>query len=206
VRDADKIVFAKILSRTLELYGQSATKDATAVWWASLQRFTIEEVGAAFAAHIQDPQRGRFKPLPADLISAITESDGRPGADEAWSHCPMDETQTVVWTTETKAAFFEAAYGIVDDDRIAARMAFKDAYNRLVAQARRDRDPLTWEVTLGHDIHGRRTAIERAVELGRLTHSYAARLLPPPETDAMHVFKQLASTKTITGSQHGEER
>lgn len=179
--DADQPEFARLLKATMELYAQNPTRDATALWWASLRRYTLDQVRAAFSAHIQDPLRGRFTPKPADLIAALSEADGRPNADEAWSHCPRSESQTSVWTTETRAAFFEAAFSLIDDDPIAARMAFKGAYDRHISQARRELRPVQWEISLGHDLHGRRAIVDQAVQLGRITADHAAKLLPPPE-------------------------
>lgn len=179
--DSDQSEFARLLKATMELYAQNPTRDATALWWASLRRYTLDQVRAAFSAHIQDPLRGRFTPKPADLIAALAEADGRPNADEAWSHCPRSEAQTSVWTTETRAAFFEAAFGLIDDDPIAARMAFKGAYERHIAQARRELRAIKWAVSLGHDLHGRRPVIDQAVQLGRISEDHAQSLLPPPE-------------------------
>jgi hypothetical protein len=179
--DSDQPEFARLLKATMELYAQNPTRDATALWWASLRRYTLDQVRAAFSAHIQDPLRGRFTPKPADLIAALAETDGRPNADEAWSHCPRSEAQTSVWTAETRAAFFEAAFGLIDDDPIAARMAFKGAYERHIAQARRELRTIEWEVSLGHDLHGRRPVIDQAVQLGRISSEHAQSLLPPPE-------------------------
>lgn len=178
--DADRKPFVDMLVATLEVYGGKASRDATGIWWAALARYSIDEVRAAFSAHVQDPQRGRFTPKPADIIAALVENDGRPTADEAWSDCPLSEAQTTVWTEETKAAFFEAAYRLLEEDRIAARMAFKSAYDRHVGQARRAMRPIKWAISLGHDAESRRPVLERALEMRRLTHNDVGGLLPAP--------------------------
>lgn len=189
--DSEKPEFARLLKATMELFGGNPTRDATALWWASMKRYTLDQVRAAFSAHVQDPLRGRFTPKPADLIAALAETDGRPNADEAWSHCPRSESQSAVWTSETRAAFFEAAAGLVDEDPIAARMAFKGAYERHVAHARRELKPIEWEVSLGHDLHGRRAIVDQAVQLGRIPAARAALLLPPPEGPVHTAVAQL---------------
>lgn len=182
MKEQDKPAFAKMLAATLEVYGQSVTRDATSIWWAALERYPLDAVRTAFGAHVQNPNTGRYPPKPADLIAAMNQNDGRPTADEAWSLCPKSEGTTTVWTEETKQAFFQAAYGLIEDDPIAARMAFKGAYDRLVSEARRNLQPVSWEVSLGFDVDSRRPVLERAVELGRISADVAAKLLPAPVT------------------------
>jgi len=116
-------------------------------------------------------------------LAAIIEriDDGRPGPEEAWAMLPRSEDDTVVWTDEMSEAFFAGAAMLMDTDPIAARMAFKEVYTKLLVQSRTDGKVTKWQVSLGHDKAGRATAITQAVEKGRLTQGYAAKLLPSPE-------------------------
>lgn len=179
MQDTDRQEFGALLSATLQVYGANITAPAISIWWGALGAYSLGEVRAGLAAHVMDPTAGRFAPKPADVIARIAENDGRPGADEAWALCPLDEAQTTVWTDEARQAFFDGAYRILQDgDRIAARMAFKDSYARHVATARRERRALKWSVSLGHDVGGREAPLLAALEKGRLPRPYVAGLLP----------------------------
>jgi hypothetical protein len=113
-------------------------------------------------------------------MAAVIErlDDGRPGAEEAWAQIPKSESETAVWTTEAAQAYGVAAPLIADGDMIAARMAFKETYLRLVQDARDRAEPVDWQVSLGHDPRGRDAPIARAVELGRLTYERAQNFVP----------------------------
>jgi hypothetical protein len=152
----------------------------TAVFFAALQPYSLAEVSAAFTAHVRDPERGKYAPTPADVIHQIeaSRSDGRPGADEAWAMTPTSEAQSVVWTTEMAEAFGAAAPLLQAGDRVGARFAFRDAYERIVDQAKRaGRRPL-WVPSLGHDLHQRKQALTAAVEKGLLTAEAAHEACP----------------------------
>lgn len=176
--ELDRKPFADLLTATLQVYSTPIGPQVIGIWWAALARYPLEAVRAGLSAHVTDPHAGRFTPKPADVISHLTQNDGRPGADEAWALCPLAESQTTVWTEEARMAFFEAAYGLLETDRIAARMAFKDAYNRHVATARRALEPVVWTASLGTDAGGRESVLRAAVEQGRLEQTYVAGLLP----------------------------
>lgn len=156
------------------------------LFFRALSRFRFEDVEGGLMAHISDPQRGRFMPVPADVIAQIEAAigdDGRPGADEAWAIAlqACDESATVVWTEEAARAL-AAAQPVLDiGDKIGARMAFKTAYDRLVTQARSKRRPLRWQYSLGHDPMQREQALQTAVTNGILPAPQVAGLLPAPE-------------------------
>ena len=111
-----------------------------------------------------------------DVVTRI--DDGRPGVEEAWSQMPFDESQSVVWTDEACRAFGIAAPLLAEGDKVAARMAFKEAYTRMVGEARDAGRPVTWTPSLGFDKNGHAAALSEAVSLGRLTYSHAASLAP----------------------------
>jgi hypothetical protein len=148
----------------------------TALWFRALAKYDLKTVRAGFDAHVRDPQRGRFVPNPADIVAqieGIAAEDGRPGPDEAWATANQarSEDATVVWTAETMAAWSICKSLIDSGDAVAARMAFKEAYTRLVEEARTLRMPASWQTSLGHDTGLRDIAIRAAVEDGRLNRS-----------------------------------
>ena len=114
----------------------------------------------------------------ADVVSRL--DDGRPGAEEAWAMLPMTEADTAVWTVEMSQAFGVVVRMIDAGELIPARMAFKEAYTRLVSQARNQGIPNEWHVTLGHDKNGREAKIAQAVAQGRITESHAQKFIPLP--------------------------
>lgn len=189
MRNADFDEFCGLLDAVCSLLSRgSYTPSAanSALWFRALQAHPIEVVRSAFDAHVKDPQRGRFVPTPADVISQIegfTEADGRPGQEEAWalSVLARDEAETVVWTAEMAAAW-NVATNVMDlGDEVGSRMAFKESYARLVDEARRQHMPVSWSASLGHDTARRAVAIGTAVTLGRLPASDLLGLPAPRE-------------------------
>ena len=113
----------------------------------------------------------------ADILERIP--GGHPGAEQAWaivSRGIQNEALTMVWTDEMREAYGVAAALV--DDPIAARMAFKETYLRLVSESRANNTPIVWSVSQGVDRADRERAILEGVRLGRLTPEYAKRLLP----------------------------
>lgn len=121
-----------------------------------------------------------------DVVSRI--DDGRPGFEEAWAAMPFDESQSVVWSGEMAEAF-GVARGLLDDgERVAARMAFKEAYTRLVGQARDEGIRVSWTPSLGYDRRGHEAVLADAVTKGRLSHDHAQSLTPmllPPAANIL---------------------
>lgn len=161
--------------------------EATALFFNAMRGYDLAIVSAAFTAHVRDPVRGKFAPTPADLIAQIDAGvpDGRPGADEAWAMMPMGEEQTVVWTSEMAEAFGICAPLVKAGDKVGARMAFREAYERIVALAKREGKLPKWEVSLGSDVQLRKQALTKAVEQGRLTAEAAydaCPALPMPQS------------------------
>ncbi len=104
--------------------------------------------------------------------------DGRPGVEEAWaivSPTLSDERRSIFWTQEMATAF-----GIcctLDDDPVAARMAFKESYLAECQKARDEGRPPLWTASLGTDLRGRDSVLLQGVKQGKLTTDYAMRLL-----------------------------
>lgn len=104
---------------------------------------------------------------------------GHPGPEEAWSIIArgmQDEAITLVWTDEMREAY-GVANGVAEEP-IQARMAFKEKYTQLVSEARATRMTPKWSVSKGTDKADQERAILEAVAQGRLTASFAQRLLP----------------------------
>jgi len=168
--------FAEVLTGVADYYGKTLKPASIRIYWAALSGIELDVVKRLFAEHVQV---SRFMPTIAELLEVVRLADGRPNAEEAWSMVARslnDEGLTIVWTEEMAAAF-GVALGL-QDDRVAARMAFKEAYEQAVTAARRQGKPAKWSASLGHDPMGREGPIVEAVKLGRIGADHAVMLLP----------------------------
>lgn len=164
------------------------------MFFRALRAYTIFQVRQAFDAHMRDPQRGRFAPVPADIVAQVEgdrSADGRPGPEEAWTLAvaARDENATVVWTPEVAQAWGQASILAAQGDDVGARMAFKEIYQRLVSEARAAGRPMVWEASIGHDPEQRDEALQRAHELRHLP-------APPKLVELMAPTHALSPTNT----------
>jgi len=161
-----------------------------------LAEYPLEHVGGALRVHAR---RSRFAPTPADIEEIIGERTGRKhiGPDEAWmlALASMDEAATVVLTREIAEARGAVWETYVSGDKTGARMAFRDAYTRIVATAP---DPI-WFISEGHDAGRRLEAIEKAVRLGRLPVSITKKYrIDPAKTTVAGLVEQAKLRVNIT--------
>lgn len=164
----------KALAVTVELTGTQMSPAAARVMAAELAVYPEQHVLAALSRCRREL---KSRMTMADVLDRLP--GGHPGAEEAWSICARclnDERLTVVWTREM-AQSFGVALGL-KSDAVAARMAFKEAYTALTAQARLEGRMPVWSVSPGTDKDGRELAILDAVEKGRITLDYARATLP----------------------------
>jgi len=121
----------------------------------------------------------------AAVLERIEGQDGRPGADEAWAIAigALDEADTVVWTDEIAQAFDVARPILEARDKVGARVAFRDAYERMVREAREAGQQGRWVASIGHDASRRGAALTQAVQRGRIAGESVAHLLAAPQGD-----------------------
>lgn len=162
----------KALTVTAEILQQQFSSSALMVMAEDLEVYGLEPVKSALARVRRECSRL--------TLQAIIEriDDGRPNVEEAWAMLPRNESQTIVWTEEMAAAYGVCSPLLADGEKVAARMAFKEAYTTLLAQARAQVKPAKWSATLGSDKAGREEALKLAVETGKLNADYARQLLP----------------------------
>ena len=182
MRTEDKFRFHQLLKSAMAIYGKDLSADTMRAYWDALADYPIEAVEYGLTTHFTE---GRFFPVPADIVGLVkkrmAKESNRPGVDEAWAMAlkANDESETVIWTEEMAEAFAIAHPLLEEGDKIGARMAFKDAYNRITDGLFL---PAKWTVSLGYDKRKQAEAIESAVQLGRLSSDAAAAYLPAPET------------------------
>ena len=170
----------KAISVTAELTGASLSGPAVAMMAKDLTALHSEE---AILRALTRCRKELSRPLTAGAVfERLSEDDGRPSGDEAWAIAlqSSDEAETVVWNVEIQKAM-AAARPILDaGDKIGARMAFREAYERVVRNNREAGIVPVWEASLGWDKERRALAIESAHSLGLLSAPQVAALLPAP--------------------------
>lgn len=179
----DKKQFATLLNNTADFYGKKLSELQFGVYFKTLSNYPVSALETAIQSHFSDPERGRFMPLPADLIGHLEKMrfDDRPSAEEAWSTAvqSIDENITVVWTEETSQAWYAAANELMAiGDKFNASRGFIAKYNDLVSLARLQGKPVKWLVVQGYDKDLREQAIREAHKAKKITTEHAKILLP----------------------------
>ena len=181
---------AGIMSDLGSLYEKTYTPEQIGIWYRIFgkKNYTWEQVVAGIQAHTEDAAEGKFAPKPAHVIAQIekyTPAIGHVTSDEAWAIAleSYDESATVCVTPEILQAR-SAAQPIMDEgDKIGARMAFRSAYERIMANPAVAHSRPQWNLSLGWDEAGRAPALERAKQLGRLGNLGNHGVLPPPDEE-----------------------
>ena len=91
---------------------------------------------------------------------------------------PRNESVSAVLSQDMLTAMSSAQPLLDEGDQVAARMAFKESYTRLITEARNNSVPVAWFPSLGDDKNGREAVVQEAVRLGRISGTHAQRLLP----------------------------
>lgn len=161
------------LAVTAELCGTQMSEAAARVMCAELAVYP-EHVVLGALSRLRREHQGRLT-----LAAIITRlDDGRPGVEEAWATFPKNESGSAAVTTEMQEAMGAAWTLIEDGDRIGARMAFKEAYERIVSTNRAQAISVEWHMSLGHDRNAREPALIEAAIKGRIAPDRAMRMLP----------------------------
>lgn len=167
----------KAIAATAELTGTELSEAALLVFEGDLEGYSDAQVIAALT-RCRRELRGRL--TVSDVIARIASVGGHPTANEAWALvlASIDEAETVVWTEQIAEAAGIAQPVLDAGDEVGARMAFRDAYERILRE--RTEAP-RWFPSLGNDLARRAEALDRAVRAGLLTKTHAAGLLPAPK-------------------------
>lgn len=196
------------LAAAAEVMGQEVRPAGLLAMSDELMAYPLELSRAALSRVRRECRRLTL----ADILERIDTADGRPLADEAWATAilAMEESETFIWTLETQQAFAVARPLMEINDRVGARMAFHDAYARLVQEARARHVPVAWSPSLGWDVDRRREVLEIAVANGRLAAAYAQGLLPGPDrasaAKAVEALTLAASDGVVVGDRDNAER
>lgn len=198
MNESDKKSFAEIINTAFRVLGcEVPERESLRAWWGLMKQFSIAQVGDAFTEYVR---RGKFQPKPSDIIEIIERlsPDGRPTADEAWSLVPRDEATTAVLSDEIAEAMAVSRPLLDTGDQVAARMAFRDTYNRLVEENRRAGKRVRWFPSLGHYPDGRAPVIAAAVAAGRLSMGRATALLPHKKEEMENILGHGSGDKKLS--------
>ena len=167
------------LAVTAELTQTTLSRGALLAMESDLSGYSPADVLAALT-RCRRELKGRL--TVADVIERIEGADGRPSANEAWGIvlAGRDEAASVVSNDEIGEACGIAQPILDEGDEVGARMAFRDAYDRITRAARDAGRRPKWFPSLGTDPRGRTEAIDLAVRQRRITQQHAAGLLPAP--------------------------
>jgi len=174
MKNQDKAKFAEILTGTAVCYNREISQQVAKMFMSTLAEYSIADIENAFQQHIR---QSKFFPTIAEIIKRIPNNGEHLSADEAWTIAvdSFDELSTVILTDEILQAKSTAQdlwdYG----DKIAARVAFKSAYERIVSQSS---SKVIWRVSLGSDKSRRVSAIDEALRIGRVNQATAQKYLP----------------------------
>lgn len=176
--------FNQLLSDVGVMYGKQLSTMQVGMYFRALARYPIETVRAAIDAHVCSAERGRFMPLPADIIqkieSSVIANDGRPSTEEAWGIASrlIDENDTVIITTEMQEAWGVASSLFEIGDKFSAARAFKEKYEHLVFDNRARIVAVKWVAALGFNVELRQQAVQEAVKKNLISIEYAQSIAP----------------------------
>ena len=173
---SDMEILISTLGATAEVMGTQLQPTALMLMAEELSEFQLSDVLAAIK-RCRRELSGRLT-LNA-IIERVQAADGMPGAEEAWALMSRPENDTVIITEQMGEAMQVARPVLNDGDRVAARMAFKDSYLRIVNDARDKKIKPKWFVSLGHDKAGRAQPIAEGVRTGKLLLEHSLNLLSP---------------------------
>lgn len=207
MEEQDKPEFGQLLEDTFAAYGKAMPSDEIMLgaWLKMLEPFPFPVIVKAMRSYAEEETK--FSPVPVAIAKLCKLMDGRPGVEEAWAIALTagDESNTLVWTPEIAEAFNLCRPMIDKDELISARMMFKEAYTKLVANARLNFKPVKWQVSIGTDATRRQDALQAAVTAGLLPAPAVAVLIgyeskedePVSSHGLMTLKEQLANLKLI---------
>lgn len=189
------------LAATAEIMGAELSPQALAIMVKDLMQYDENIIFQALSNLRKSKQRFSLGSLIEEID--LLNPNRRLGADEAWSLYPHDEYASAVITDEIAEAMQSAQPLLNEGDNIGARMAFKDAYNRITQKNKSENKEPKWFVSLGIDLNSRETAIKNGIALGRIKENDYKNLLPV--TYDSKLINAIQTTGFLTNKIYSEE-
>lgn len=176
MRIQDKPKFAGIIFGLGEYKRVKVTDMSMEIYWRLLEPFDIDEIDQTILRMLADPSSSAFMPQAHEIIAALPSQKSTQWmtADETWPIVVQayDQSATVVFPNEeSQTAWFNFGEPVYSHrDQNPARMAYRSAYDRLVAEAKAAGKIPKSITSLGHDPDLREYAIQGAIQKGYLSH------------------------------------
>lgn len=84
MKSTDRQRFAALMSQVSDAYNKPINEAGLSLWWGLMEAREFSEIEGAFRLHMVDPERGRFMPMPADIVRLI-DGTGGSRAQLAWT-------------------------------------------------------------------------------------------------------------------------
>ncbi|MEZ5651847.1 MAG: hypothetical protein R3E87_15020 [Burkholderiaceae bacterium] len=195
----DEAKVGEIVRDMLRAFGRR-TDDGLLFWLDALRGYDPNAVQAAIMVVVRDRNRdSAHPPTPAEVLAVLEGpiSDGHPEPNEAWAMVSAvfdDEAESAVLTEPMAQAWGIAAE--LAPDKVAARVAFLRAYERIVAEFRAANRPPAPFLSRGTDRNGHRAAVQRAIDQRLIpTHHPLAKIAlaaPEPVSDPVVLIANAA--------------
>jgi hypothetical protein len=187
-----------------EVFGEPVTEQRQEIYCSGLADLDQNQLRIAFRRARYElkwfPKLAELRELAGALRDQTCE--GRPGPEEAWARMPKGERMeddSVVWCEEERAAYHACRSLLANGDLIGARMAFKERYEKELAEARAQRRPVRWIMCQGFDINHRLTTLAIAVQQQRMTLEGALNFVPGERQNEFAQMLPGTQTKGLTG-------
>lgn len=177
-----------------EAFGELLTAERQAIYARALSDIPKDQLHRAILAAVKElkwfPKVAELRELAG--VSYGIAVDGRPGPEEAWARMPKGERiedDTVIWCEEERAAYDACRSLLLNGDLIGARMAFKERYERELAEARSEGKRVCWSISAGYDMEQRLSALASAVQDKRISLKGALDFIPGDrQSDFAHML------------------
>lgn len=189
------------LAATAEIMGAELSPHALAMMAKDLAEYDGNLIMQALTNLRKSTARFNLGALIAEI--ELLNPNRRIGADEAWALYPHDEYSSAVITNEIAEAMQSAQPLLNEGDKVGARMAFKDAYNRIVQKNKSENVNPKWFVSLGTDLNSREVAIKNGIALGRIKENDYKNLIPV--TYDSKLTEIIATSGFLTSKLYSEE-
>lgn len=172
-----------------EAFGEAVTEQRQEMYCSGLADMRKSQLQVAFRRALYElkwfPKLAELRELAGSLIDNA-QNDGRPGPEEAWARMPKGERMeddSIVWCEEERTAYFACRSLLLEGDSIGARMAFKERYQKELAEARSQERPTRWEISAGYDVEHRMVTLAAAVQEKRISLRGALNFVPEERQD-----------------------